>query len=625
MLEIFVNDQKVDLPSDIQVSLIIENPLMHADRIPAPYSLSFTLPPTPRNLSIFKNPNRAASYGAATGAIHQVPARILFNPVTIAQGSLLTTEYDGGIKVAFSGIDNLGDIKKVLSSVDLDVLAFPTSNFRDIQFDNPSNYAGQYKLMAENAAQGLDNRFVVAPVRVATENDPVQFVRWEFGRLGPRPVRYSPQQLMNSEFVNFYNPATDELMIRSLDYDPRIGLWYGYHASVFPFLRVHYLLAKIFGDTLINNIFEVGELSDLVIPSTYFSNWHANGLGGVGADGYGWLLFDPFTYGPGFAADLSISLAEFLPAMGAPDWFKDLVKLFAVSVFNKFGRFEIVLNKDVLNDPGFIEWDHKLIGKPALSMARGQSYRYGYRNVDAAEAPADTIPVPDMNSLLNFPATDPGDEQRAVFRVTSTGQLYERNIFHEEGESPSDPGTVFVSFELLNPAYGGSPEQTSADVYDAMTNIKPIPLMPKEYWTQPTDPDKYWFVVPYSEIERTPRPEDASIGFFRGMVNAKTSGHQYPLVSPYNINPDGSQTGDLSLCWDGEDGLIENFHSEFRDWMERDKLRLRANFLLSERDLNNLDLKKKVHLEGRNFFIEKIQVTIRHNRIDPAIVDLIEA
>lgn len=631
MLEIFVSNQKVDLPADIQLSLTIENPMMLSDRIPTPFSLSFTLPPTANNLSIFKHPDRQASFRNASGVISSVPCRILFQSVTIAQGSLITSQYDGGIKASFSGIDNIASVKNVMPSIGLDVLEYPTPNFRDIDFDNLSNYAGQYREMAQDAANGLDDRFVAAPVRVKTDNDPVSFIQYITSRLGTRPRYLRPQEMMNSEYINFWNAATGEFLIRSVEENASRGLWYAFHAPIFPFFRVHYILSSIFRDTLVNNIFSNGELADLVMPTAYFFNWKPRGTSLVYANGYGGMMFDPYTFDTNFAVDFTISLNQFLPALESPDWFRGLLKLFCISTFNNFGKFEIVANKDVLAAPLGADWDAKLIGSPVLRIEKGKTYKYGYRDEEEYSPGDNVTTVANMNDLLNFPSTDPGDELDTVMHVSSTGQYFERHITHVEGEDSEDPGEAIISFHLLDAGYGGIPDDTEAtDAYDSVAEIKPLPLIPKEYWTTPRNmpdenpPTKYWWLVPYSEDDRTARPSHAYIGFFRGIVSGRQAGHSYPLVSPYNINPDGTPNGDYTLCWGGEDGLLENFHAEYKEWIEKDKVRMQGSFLLTALDFNNMDLKKKVHVRGGHFFIERIQVTIRHNRIDPAVIDLIE-
>ena len=97
MLEIFISNQKVDLPADIQIALTIENPFMLQDRVPTPYSLTFDLPPTTRNLRIFNFPNRIASH--RNNATITRPCRIMFQSITIASGIVTLTTQHGDISV----------------------------------------------------------------------------------------------------------------------------------------------------------------------------------------------------------------------------------------------------------------------------------------------------------------------------------------------------------------------------------------------------------------------------------------------------------------------------------------------------------------------------------------------
>ncbi|MEG1588630.1 MAG: hypothetical protein RR354_04785, partial [Mucinivorans sp.] len=88
----------------------------------------------------------------------------------------------------------------------------------------------------------------------------------------------------------------------------------------------------------------------------------------------------------------------------------------------------------------------------------------------------------------------------------------------------------------------------------------------------------------------------------------------YGFVSPY----------DVSLELGGERGLINAYHKRFKDWVEKNKLVLKADVLLSPLDLKNLDLKNKIHIDGRNFFIEELSVTITPRAIKPAEVTFVE-
>src|SRR5690606_13221180 len=146
---------------------------------------------------------------------------------------------------------------------------------------------------------------------------------------------------------------------------------------------------------------------------------------------------------------------------------------------------------------------------------------------------------------------------------------------------------------------------------------KPLPLVPQQYWvTAENDledhPELLFWTVPVFEGDRGIRPDNANIMFHRGMVKATNLfvDHEYPLLSPYRRAPDGTSVGDIELRWEGPDGLLATFHSQFKNWIERARAKVTGNFLLSPIDLHNLDITSKVHLQGRNFYVERIQVTL---------------
>src|SRR5690606_24683813 len=154
---------------------------------------------------------------------------------------------------------------------------FPTPDWTAWDFDNPANYAGKYRQMAIAAANGLDPRMVVAPIKVQTENMPLQWTYERQARVNQYVTSiYYPQRMMDTEYINYYNPETEEFVIRSSTPAVRGEPYAIVHVPIFPFARVHYILSTVFGSALDNNVFNTPELEDLVIPSTYFQNWINN-------------------------------------------------------------------------------------------------------------------------------------------------------------------------------------------------------------------------------------------------------------------------------------------------------------------------------------------------------------
>ncbi|HWK58100.1 MAG TPA: hypothetical protein VNQ80_12210 [Parapedobacter sp.] len=638
MLEIFISNQKVDLSIDIQIALTIENPFMLQDRVPTPYSLTFELPATARNLKTFNFPNRIASH--KSNATVTRSCRILFQSVTIATGIVTITNFEQTIKAAFKGADLTETMRSYIYEMPMEFYEFDTPDWTDIDFDDPHNYAGRYRQMAIDAANGLDPRMVVAPVKVETDNMPLQFsyqrqVRGEF----VTSLRY-PQRMMDTEYINYYNPEEEEFALRSDTPAVRGEPYAIVHAPIFPFTRVHYILSSIFGSALASNIFDAPELEDLVVPSTYFQNWKNNASARVQFNGPGGMMFlnkPPFgsspIFPPGYPTDPFFRLNDFLPAYPGPDLLKELLKLFCASMVIKNGRFDIRLNKDIIAEPVATKWDEKLIGKPTISTEKKHIYKYGYEGEDPYIPENDAVSVTSLRAMFtdaDAQVLDPGDQVTRVYNVTSLGAYYEC-IIEQLEPAPSPKPNKYMTFKLLDGGYGKAPD-TTQDTFDAVASLKPLPLVPKQYWVTAENavdipPELYWWAVPYYQGDRGARPEGANIMFHRGMTDVLSDfvSHQYPLLSPYRVTPSNYPVGDLSLKWTGDDGLLANFHAGFKNWIERDRARVSGSFLLTPLDLHNLDITSKVHLQGRNFYIERIQVNIRANRIDPAHIDLVEA
>jgi hypothetical protein len=99
----------------------------------------------------------------------------------------------------------------------------------------------------------------------------------------------------------------------------------------------------------------------------------------------------------------------------------------------------------------------------------------------------------------------------------------------------------------------------------------------------------------------------------------------YPYLSYHNYAPDGTRLGDLSLAWDGPDGLIENYHKEFKAWIESDRLTMYGLFLFSPNRIRELDLSKKVNVRNKLWWVKKMVIPMTKKKIEPAQVDLVDA
>src|SRR5690606_14797175 len=131
----------------------------------------------------------------------------------------------------------------------------------------------------------------------------------------------------------------------------------------------------------------------------------------------------------------------------------------------------------------------------------------------------------------------------------------------------------------------------------------------------------FGMTVPAVSVDRKKRQETIPLVFHKGWRAVPHEGTKsYPYASSY-----ADSVNDLTLAWEGTNGLIEKYHKDYMAWVERDKIRLKGTFLLNAIDLHKLDLGDKIHVRGRNFFVDKLQITLRTNTIDPAVIELVEA
>lgn len=629
MLEIYINGQKADLPADIAISLTIENPFIVEDRIPVAHSVSFELPPTKTNNRIFDYASRIAGIMAGSGFLKNYSCQILFDAITISTGYVELTEVSGSYKCFFKAVEITGSLRGELPATELHRYEFPTSSMFVVNFDDPSNFAYDYRQLALNAAAGSNPMMVSAPIRVGG-SEPLNFIHGlisvpVMGEVIETPIAKNSAAMMEVEYINFYNPKTNEFMLRGV-FDPLAGPD-AYHAGMFPMVRLHYLLDQMFGARLDNNFFASGELANLVVPSTFLSTWFAPGTWIYIAPLKG-MLFEnayPSTDDPYF------TLNGFQSAMLASEFIRQILKLFCATLVPVRGRWVLKQNKDIVNDSAAADWSEKLIGLPTISIENGRRYKYGYDGSAPKSYPLVTE-IASVNAMIldNIDPVGDGSAEK-TYKILTTGQIFKKTTekimpLDEEG----DP-IIRNQYELLDDGFGqSSDEETGQRVFDVSSEIQPMDVGPAEYWWDAENsvdehPETSWWGVPVWDGDRMARPEQSAIMFFRGMTTAPSGGDTYPLITPYNYAPNGSRVGNYSLVWDGEDGLINKFHKEFKSWTEKDKAVASSAVHMKAVDLHNLDITKKVLLNGRKFYLKSLRVTLKSNRIEPAICDFVEA
>jgi len=603
MLEIFVDNKKLDLPSDIEIDVTWENPFILQDRIPLPYSMSFELPLTKKNLSAYKNPDRQNS----VGNWEKRKAQIIFNTISIGVGKMELTEVNENLNTDFIGSYMPDIVKKKmskLSAADGFLYSFGDGESRFFPtFEK--GWSLLYKNEIYNSAINIGGSFAACPVRVTNEE-------WEYDKTGYGS--YNADKL----YFNFWNVANGNYLI--------VDGAATTHAAIFPQPYIYWLFEKVIGSSLGNNFFkENEELKTLAMVSSFHKNYSDSLM-----STYRGVILDNTYY---YKDDNYFYMNSFMPKYSFSEFLKDILKIFCCSLIPKpDGTLDIVHNKEIVESNIITNWTNKLVGIPTKSKQAAQIYTYGYSSGSSTRTETYAKQIESIEELL-LDTTKSG-----TYKIANTNEIIEKTLEDKDDEADDDvftyatQDTGLTGNETVENDEADDDDDT--DSYGISTSAKPVPMTIAEYWTtNDNEIFKKWNVPEFPD-DRTENSSAPYIGFVRGFydVSSKTTtktpetfNNKYPLMTPYNYDPAGNKVGDYSLAWEGDDGLINKFHTEFKAWVEKDRQILEGTFNLSALDLKNIDPMVKIYCNGKLFYYKKIEVTITQNKISLADVTLIEA
>ena len=425
MLEIKTNGNNLNLPKDITFNLVIENPFFLQDRIPSPHSLDFKLPGTPENKHRLGNPDRLASINS----FGEYPAEVLFNTLKFASGKLVVDEFEKLIESHFRGSAFSEVVRQKLFAPEMEKYDFDFSSGMAALFTTPGNWAYAYRQLMIAATTAPD-KFAVAPIRIKGAEWPYEESSW--GNYATSTMYLSKYNVNNG---SFYFPD---------------GI--GTHGTMFPMPFVSYLLEFLFGDALTANPFNTGELTNLVLPTVYHPAYNANYT--VGAHQGVLLDGDKYFY-----------LNSYLPDLASNEWLKDLLKTFCFTMFPNGNSFEIIHNKDIIEDNDVIDWDSKLVGDLTKTKEAGQSYGYGYSDNKAQTTGYTVNTIADLMGLAL--------SEDAEYLIETTGQVIKKKLVAKENEE--DPQEY--EYEIVSPGFGGADGD-----YSMKPSLTPLSNKPDKYW-----------------------------------------------------------------------------------------------------------------------------------------------
>ena len=622
MLEIKVKKINVDLPPDISIAMTVENPVMAEDRLPIPYSLSFDLPMTPKNLWLFEYPNRIGAH-KGDNLFRAYSCQIYFQSLLIHDGTINLVSCDQTIKLNFKGVDFNENLNTAMFSKDIGEVQFSGDalyDFDPINYEDPSTYYFSYKNWATPLAYNVNPDYIAAPIHVRTNNNEYRYykdeIRSYYDRITGIIYRSSqtthPVLEIQKQYLNCFNPAAQNFLFKGSSNSDQA------HGIIFPIFRMKYLIDKLIGSNLIESPFETTALQDILIPTFYLRNLFVT-----------WSRPKPITSSPLNDTPAFLTLSEVLPNINANKFLQKILNLFCLTLVAHKGKFIVREIKEIFADPVKTNWTGKLQGQLSKTIQEAQFYDYGFEDPKYYSEEGATFTEVATHADMQdkeFELVDHDDSYSETFLITSTLEIFIKKAYYQYYIVQNVEGyELVIGYDFKG--YKKPPAKPDVDQenkFNAKSDIKQLYLSPAIYWNSLNDDPlekKFWLVPKwdpenYEDIDsRNVRPTSLSLLVYAGQRTV--DGKNYPFLSPY-----GNEN--ITLSWEGENGLINKYHKEFKDWIEKARLKVSGVFLLTALELNKLSITEKIHIEGRNYYIEKLQYTIRRDRIDPVVADLIE-
>lgn len=611
MFYIKINGQFLQLADDFQVDLIIENPLLLQDRIPVPYTTSFDVVLSPTNKKLLSEPSRV---NKTNRTFYFDNAELGQGAFPMYKGTLIVREIGARLSANFEAAVNLDQLRKNLNELDLGRVEFGVGGYT--MRTNPQWAVGMpgptvdlpmaiYKAFWEDVHDG-NRDYTAGPIRQSGNEYPSQF----FGS----DLFYLNALAGQNLFFNHWSFTEGNVI--GIEQDLNFEYTKYAHAVMYPQLRAAYLIEVLTGITPGANPYRSNELQKLVLTS----HFHPSFRDDLVRKWMGILVDNDYPASGDPSEMLFIDLASYQPAYPANEVFKSLLNIACATLFRFKDQFQLKLNKDIIADPSFSDWDKLLSSKLILTHEQALNYAYGY---DAFRE--DTVPVdPEfvLSNISDLPGSNVNqDTQEQVFYITNTKQLILKKL--KPKVNSTDPDEYI--YEVRHSGLQGSGTQEGYQIGSRLSPLKMEPTThPSSYLNTQLPPDILQYVGRYEgsrDLQYVPH-----IMLYHGrQTNPMASNTLTPYLAYHNYSIGGTRLGNLSLAWEGDDGLISNFHSEFKAWIESDKLQGSGQFLLNPSVIRNLDLSKKVNVRNKLWWIRKVTVPINKKRINPSEVELVEA
>lgn len=591
MLRAIINDIEVNPPDTL--SFVFENPLLVEDRVPVPASHEAEFKPTPPNLSAFNHPERPTSRTTRK----EFPATLYWEALPFFQGVANYNGFSENVKAHFKSVEK-GNLKLLMSELPLETVNVRSGTRYSSQYnrqdpDNPINaWEYNYDTILHEAAFGMHS-WVWAPLKTTYGETPLENY---IGYANRTPNASSSTPYMA---WGIRNPP---------------------HSITYPYPRISALVDAIFGGLLVSNPFYGDDFKDIVMPGTFHKDFPTI-LGNYNL--YNFIL-DNKVYPRALAPVemLYFNIASFMPDYASNEFVKDLMKIFGMVLYPRGKGFEIKTLDEIMLSTDSEDWSGKLIGDPDIDLEEGKTLEIEWTDIDEVEGTAEQV----ANRVNIFDATQYDEGGVAQVEVTSTGEVYAVSKMVESGTNKN-----LFSVEQKRAWFPKPVDESGREVFTIPISVKPLNCKVDLYEINndlENHPTPHYIEnfasIATSSNDRKSRKFTPAISRYIG-IKPGIVGNYYPQLSSRAFDAQGNRVAPFSLEPYGPDGIINKFYSNYKVWLAKDKKRLDGTFLLTASDISTLDLSKKKHVDGVNYFIEKIEVELTNERIIPARVSLIEA
>ncbi|GHB44335.1 hypothetical protein [Mongoliitalea lutea] len=617
MIYIRIKNQYIDLPDDFRVDLIIENPLFLQDRIPAPYTTSSEFPLTAGNKALLDNPDRV-NLSKEIRTWEYDSAILGFGPRVLYYGIVIIREIRGRISFNFQASDDLSILRKNMNEIEWGIIPFTQGTYT--MRTNP-----QWGV-------GLPSFSVDIPMAVYK-------AKWESARDGLEPWSAAPIKTTNIDFPTAFDGSlvvyVNSLYGQNQFFNP-VANTFGYiiplelnisgdviryaHSPIYPQMRVHHFLKTLLDLTDERNPFSEGDLYKVVLTS----HWHKMFRNDLVQKWSGVILDNDY---PAFAdpeEEFILKISSYQAAFPSNEVLKGVLNTFCATLFRVQEGPQLVnvvkFNRDIIQDVSFVDWDSRLGSKLVLSRESAQNYLYGYDDFKEGVAPVDPeFTVQNITDLISA-TVDPVTNER-LYYIRSTNQLILKKLRPKLNSFSPDE----FSYEVKHNGFGSAQSDGGYRISSVISPMKMQPTENIDLFASVQAKPQLLAYLPIYEGSRSVEYKPHMMIYWGNIENRLNPPLQLPYLSYHNYDAGGTRLGDLSLQWDGEDGLIETHHRQFKQWIESDRLLAYGEFIISPHGIKDIDLSQKVMVRNRLWWIKKMVVPLSKKKIDPIQTDLIEA